>query len=514
MAWLSDWAKRIKVTIPTTNIANTLTNAEIKLHLSASCGLNNADMSDIFTVLGANKYKIAVTLNDEVTEINAEIVYWDNVGSEALLFANVPSISSVTQTDIYIYYDNTKADNTTYIGDVGSMAGKAVYSSRWKGVYHFAEQPAGVANEVKDSTANVHHGVGVKTGSVVGYPQRVAGVGGSYGMQFDGQTDFANQRGNCLKLPITSDFSQPTTGYLSMLFHFYMPVFEIPTYNDAGNGYVRFLGRQATTAEWMWRVYTKVIGYSVPGTVTKYAYNPTGGLGAGASVNYQNATPQATWQMYASCFRPANFTVWQNVIWTSGSNWFSKRTVTYYYGTTPIVMVDTGNYLSVGCGNCTATNGNGFFTGNIGELWLSNDEISEAFIKFWYYSMNDQLVTYNLPETVYGGSVPVVVQTLPATNPGYNSVTLNGLLSQINTDPSYAVSFDYGLTTGYGTNVTADESPLTTEGSPFSKIITGLLPDTTYHFRTKCVSAGGTVYGSDLTVDTLDPLAYENNLSY
>ena len=56
------------------------------------------------------------------------------------------NISSDTDTEIYIYYDNTESDNTTYVGDVGSRT--EVWDSNFKGVWH------GDAVSVVDSTSN------------------------------------------------------------------------------------------------------------------------------------------------------------------------------------------------------------------------------------------------------------------------------------------------------------------------------------------------------------------------
>lgn len=80
--------------------------------------------------------------------------------------------------------------------------------------------------------------------------------------------------------------------------------------------------------------------------------------------------------------------------------------------------------------------------------------------------------------------------------------TLNGTVNANNA--STTVTFEYGLTTGYGSTVTADQSPISGNGdTPVSKTITGLEPNTTYHYRVKGVNAGGTTYGLDGTFTTL-----------
>ena len=63
-----------------------------------------------------------------------------------------------------------------------------------------------------------------------------------------------------------------------------------------------------------------------------------------------------------------------------------------------------------------------------------------------------------------------------------SSATLNGTVNAYCL--STTVTFRYGLTTGYGSTVTADQSPVTgNSDTAVSKAITGLTPNTTYHYR-------------------------------
>jgi len=59
--------------------------------------------------------------------------------------------------------------------------------------------------------------------------------------------------------------------------------------------------------------------------------------------------------------------------------------------------------------------------------------------------------------------------------------------------------FEWGETIAYG-NTTPTQSKST--GQAFSQVISGLSPDTTYHFRAIGTNAAGTGYGSDLTLLT------------
>lgn len=91
--------------------------------------------------------------------------------------------------------------------------------------------------------------------------------------------------------------------------------------------------------------------------------------------------------------------------------------------------------------------------------------------------------------------------TQAATNISTNGATLNGTVNPNHL--STVVTFEYGINTSYGSNVTATQSPMT--GNAIlnaNAAITGLMPGTIYHFRIKTVNSIGTVYGEDLTFTT------------
>jgi hypothetical protein len=91
------------------------------------------------------------------------------------------------------------------------------------------------------------------------------------------------------------------------------------------------------------------------------------------------------------------------------------------------------------------------------------------------------------------------VTTNAATAVTISGATLNGTVSS--NLATTTVTFDYGLTTGYGSTVTATTSPLadTAVNAAVSASVTGLICGTTYHFRAKGVNSAGTTNGNDLT---------------
>ncbi|MBI1175563.1 MAG: hypothetical protein GC139_09915 [Sideroxydans sp.] len=119
---------------------------------------------------------------------------------------------------------------------------------------------------------------------------------------------------------------------------------------------------------------------------------------------------------------------------------------------------------------------------------------------------------YNTTDTAYVDHIQITVDYTVPTVPTVTTnaatsitdavATLNGTVSSNNA--ATTVTFDYGLTTSYGSTATAAQSPLaaTAANTAVSAALTGLACGSTYHFRAKGVNVIGTTNGSDLTFTT------------
>jgi alpha-tubulin suppressor-like RCC1 family protein len=88
--------------------------------------------------------------------------------------------------------------------------------------------------------------------------------------------------------------------------------------------------------------------------------------------------------------------------------------------------------------------------------------------------------------------------TTAATSLTSGSGTMNGIVNA--NANSTTVTFEYGLTTSYGSTATASQSPLNGDAdTAVSATLTGLVSGNTYHYRVKAVNALGTTYGVDMT---------------
>ena len=104
-----------------------------------------------------------------------------------------------------------------------------------------------------------------------------------------------------------------------------------------------------------------------------------------------------------------------------------------------------------------------------------------------------------------------VVKTLGATPLTSSTAKLTGTVNACGL--STTVTFEYGTSISYGSSVTANQSPITGDSiSNISADISGLILDTTYHFRVKAEnSLWKNFYGRDIEfmvhppeVETLD----------
>ena len=116
-----------------------------------------------------------------------------------------------------------------------------------------------------------------------------------------------------------------------------------------------------------------------------------------------------------------------------------------------------------------------------------------------------RFVAYNSGGTTYGNDVTFTtstqpaptVQTLAATSVTTTSATVNGSVNPNGVSSTFY--FEYGTTTSYGTTTTPGN---TTVAINASGPITGLAPNTTYHYRFVAYNSGGTTYGNDVTFTT------------
>lgn len=152
VGWLSGWSYRVKLTIDQDDVNLTLTNFPVLIYLSSSSGYNNDDVTFVFDNLtsDANQLKIAVTTSNGTTECYVEIEDWSDAAETAWLWFKAPSISNTSDTDFYLYYDSSHANNTNYVGIKESVPAEQVWDSYFKLVQHLDEDSGNIADSTND----------------------------------------------------------------------------------------------------------------------------------------------------------------------------------------------------------------------------------------------------------------------------------------------------------------------------------------------------------------------------
>lgn len=119
-----------------------------------------------------------------------------------------------------------------------------------------------------------------------------------------------------------------------------------------------------------------------------------------------------------------------------------------------------------------------------------------------------RLVARNSAGTSYGNDLtfttlakPPAVTTTTATNVTHDSAQLNGSVNPNGGSTTYY--FEYGNTASYGSKTNNANAGLGTSAVSVNSSITGLSPNTTYHFRVVATNNGGINSGNDLIFTTL-----------
>jgi biopolymer transport protein ExbB len=150
LAWYDpSWLYRQKITIDHTLVAEDLTDFPVLI-------TDAVVQASLFT--HARSDGADIIAGDETTRLKRELVTYDAMAAGLELHIPIPSLSSVSDTELYVYYGNPGAseanDADTWNADYGV-------------VYHLKEDPAGTAPQAKDSTTNALHGTYDLAGATV-----------------------------------------------------------------------------------------------------------------------------------------------------------------------------------------------------------------------------------------------------------------------------------------------------------------------------------------------------------
>lgn len=334
----------LQVVIDSTYIDSDLTNHAIGIELDSS--------DTILSGLGSSDYTgFHFTIDD--VECYAEVVYWNMSLEVAMFYVLVPTVSSSSDTTIFIEYVGD--DNSSYVNLIGTSAGQAVWDSDFLFVCHMADDPS--TGTVKDSTSNARNltvGGGMTNSDLVYAPYGTA-------IEFDGSNDYM----------ITSSFSRGVSplsveAYYSAL-----------TQNATTGGWIANQRDAGTGDQWQLAVYPPNDADALLCDVFK------SGPADAALIYIQNVV---------------NDGFHYSAMTTDGTN-----------GDTFYVYDDGAEYsTAVLSGDIQIaseplvisrwgwTSSPGWFKGSIGEIRFSKIKRSAAYIKAVYHNINGDLLTKSI----------------------------------------------------------------------------------------------------------------------
>jgi len=234
MSWLSTWANRRKLTIAASDIDANLTNFPVRIYLSSAAGQSSSDVTDIFSDLGEDSLKVALTTSDGTTQCNVEVAYWAGASNKANLWFKAPSVSSSSNTDFYLYWDASASDNTTYVGAVNSTAGSSVWNSDYKMVMHFGETSGSYLDSTGNSIDSTAVSVSSRTASGLVGPDS-PDFAGSHSITLASASSWPVEK----TLEVFSKTDSTASGYRPMLNH------------ESGTNWFQ-IGRNATQGHFRW----------------------------------------------------------------------------------------------------------------------------------------------------------------------------------------------------------------------------------------------------------------------
>jgi hypothetical protein len=114
----TSWQHRKKITIHAAGVSADLTDFPLLIYLGSDADLAADAQNDGDDII--------FTAADEVTRLSHEIEYFDGATGNLTAWVKIPSLSSTTDTEIYMYYGNAGAANSENVTDVWDVNYKMV----------------------------------------------------------------------------------------------------------------------------------------------------------------------------------------------------------------------------------------------------------------------------------------------------------------------------------------------------------------------------------------------------
>jgi hypothetical protein len=424
-----NWLHRKKITIDHTKVSATLTDFPVLISLGSDTDLA-ADAQD-------DGDDILFTASDETTKLSHEIESFNGTTGKLVAWVKVPTLSSVTNTDIYMYYGNSGATN--------QQNPTGVWDSNYKMVQHLEE----TGNPIIDSTGYNNNGTAVN-GPTLGATGKIDGA-----VSFDptAPPDYINC-GNAGSLDVTGKITVEAWIY--------------PTAANLNKGIVAKV--QGTSPQYRLLIDNSSgkVKFQVWDTLIGDWITALGGVPS-----------QNNWHHVVGVCNDTNIVIYLDGVATVGDG---------YSGSIP----STTAYVSIGIHSGIVTAN--AFQGIIDEARISDTDRSTAWITTSYNNQSNPAAFFSLgPEQ--NAPTTATVTTNDATSVEEQTATLNGYLNS-DGGATCQYAFEWGTSLGsYTANISWTGSINT--GASFSyNIPGGLIKGQPYYYRAMVKNIAGVSYGS------------------
>jgi Calx-beta domain-containing protein len=191
-----------------------------------------------------------------------------------------------------------------------------------------------------------------------------------------------------------------------------------------------------------------------------------------------------------------------NLAFTVALSAASAQTVTVAYATANGTATAGQDYTAVS-GTLTFAPGDTSEPISVPVLGDNADENDETFTMTLSSPTNAAISAGLATVVIRDNDTKPSATTVAATGVGETTATLQGSVNP--QGKSTSVSFEWGLTTGYGSPTPTQALAAGTSAQAVSAALSGLVASTTYHYRVVATSAAGTTQGADQTLRTADP---------
>ena len=443
----SAWEFRKIITVDSTKVSDNLTNFPVLINLLYDNDLATKAQIDgddiLFTAANGSK-------------LNHEIEHYNDANGKLVAWVNVPNLSSVTDTEIYMYYGNNTAGNQQDV--------TGTWDSNYVAVWHLKEDPTGTAPQMMDSTANNHDG----TTDGSWHPSNQ-----QWGL-IDGSLDF-NSGSDKVKVG-TFDVVGGGTGNDGIT----LETWFLSDKKWDGRFISKATGTDTNQHWWVLNALKEGSEYRL-----RFRLKTDGSGTSTLLADSGNPVPLNQWIYAAATYDGSDMRIYQDAVQVADT---SKT------GT-----ISADNSVNVALGNQPPFAGDRRFDGLITEVRVSNIARSPEWIQtannnygesFDFYSLGAEETEVSLPEVTTDNSTLIEETT----------ATLHGTLTDDGGE-SCQYRFEYGMVSGgpYSNNTGWTGSIST--GQSFSANITGLSKGTKYYFIAQAKNGNGT--GDGLEMDFL-----------